>query len=205
LRTVISAVLVLVFGPALPMGADPILFAPTGRTLTTGQFRLEAAFSPSNDHGRYFWLGAGLKQLEVNAIRFERPTGGDENMINAQWSFLPETMLTPGVSFGARDIARETEEGLGVYLAVTKHLDAGAVIPLIEGFSATVGIGVGGIKGPFLGFEAKLPLGLFVQAEYDSRDVNAAAGWQPWERLRLKAYNLRDETLFGAELVPIAF
>jgi hypothetical protein len=202
----ISALIVLsLLQSAMPVTANPILFVPTGNMLTTGQFRAEAAFSPNNENGKYFWLGAGLLQFEANLIRFESPTGEKENLIGAQWNFLPETLLTPGISFGVKDIASESEEGIGGYLAITKHIPIGEAVSLVKDFSATVGVGVGGIKGLFAGFEAKLPLGFFVQGEYDSHDLNAAAGWQPINMFRVKAYSLRKEFFFGAELVPILF
>ena len=58
---------------------------------------------------------------------------------------------------------------------------------------------------PFCGFEAKLPGRFFVQGEYDSRDLNAAIGWQPVDLFRIKAYTIRSESYFGAELVPVTF
>ncbi len=189
-------------GPAV---ANPILFAPTGMTLTTGQFRAEAALSPGNDDGKYFWFGAGLMQFEANLIHFDNPNGDDQNLIGAQWSFLPETSLTPGVGLGVWDIADESPEGIGAYVAVTKRLPTDMVLPLLRDVSATVGVGVGGIRGPFAGVEAKLPLGFFVQAEYDSRDFNAAGGWAPIKLLRLKAYTLDGDFFYGAELTPISF
>lgn len=205
MKTALWMVSALVALSGVPAIANPILFAPTGNTLTTGQFRAEAAFSPDNEHGKYFWLGAGLLQFEANLIRFESPTGKKENLIGMQWNFLPETLLTPGISFGVKDIASESEEGIGGYLAITKHISTDTVVPLVKDFSATAGVGVGGIKGLFAGFEAKLPLGFFVQGEYDSHDLNAAVGWQPVSMFRVKAYSLRKDFFFGAELVPILF
>lgn len=203
-RTLLTAA-VIAFLVSTLAAANPILLAPSGSTLTTGQFRAEAALSPDNEDGRYFWLGAGLMQFEANLLHFEDPNGDDGNLIGAQWSFLPETALTPGVAFGVWDITSESDDGIAGYLAVTKSLPTNMVLPLLRDVSATIGLGLGGIKGPFAGVEARLPLGLFVQAEYDSRDFNAAVGWHPVKLFRVKAYTIHSDFYFGAELVPIVF
>ncbi len=192
----------IVVCPAL---ANPLILTPSGTTLTTGQFRAEAAFSPDDEHGKYFWFATGLMQLEASIIRYEPRGGQAENLINAQWCFIPETFFTPAVSFGAIDIAAESEEGPSGFLAVTKSVPIGRFLPVIQDFKATVGLGVGGMRGPFASFETKLPYGLFMQGEYDTRDFNGAVGWQPAPLFRLKAYSIRAEFYVGAELVPMSF
>ena len=184
---------------------NPLILIPTGTTLTTGQFRVEGAFSPSNEHGKYYWFATGFMRFEADLIRRERPGAAAENLIGAQWCFLPETFITPGVSFGGTDIASQSKEGIGAYLAATKHISTEAVAPFLKDFSATVGIGVKGIKAFFAGFEAKLPAGIFMQGEFDSRDFNGAVGWQPVPLFRVKAYSIRADFYYGAELVPITF
>lgn len=185
--------------------ADPLLFAPTGTTLMTGQIRAEAAFGPDDPDASYYWLSAGFQQFELSAVRAAYGSGADENIVGLQWSFLPETTLTPAVSFGVRDVASQSTEGIGIYGTITRHLPIGASSRLLKDLSVTAGIGIGGVRGPFAGVEVKLPWRLFVQAEYDSRDLNGAFGWEPLDRIRLKAYNIRREFFLGAELAPIRF
>ncbi len=198
-----SAVAVLCFASAV--WSNPLLLAPTGTTLSTGQFRIEGAFSPEDRSGKYFWLATGLMQFEASLTRAQNVVCRDANSLGVQWCFLPETFITPAVSFGATDIASQTKEGIGGYFAVTKHLSTGRVVPLVKEFSATLGLGAGGLRGPFASFEATLPAGLFVQGEYDTRNVNGAFGWQPASFFRLKVYSIRHDTYFGAELVPSVF
>lgn len=185
--------------------ANTILLAPTGTTLTTGQIRAEAAFSPGNDEGKYYWLGAGFQQFEARVIRFENAAGDHENQFGVQWNFLPETFLTPAISFGVTDITSQSQEGIGVYAAVTRHVNTGRLSPVLKELAVSGGIGLKGVNGPFFGVEAKLPLNTFAQVEYDSRNLNASIGWQPAELFRVKASSIRDEFYFGAELVPIQF
>jgi hypothetical protein len=203
LWVVVCGVVLLCLASAL--WANPLLLSPTGTTLTTGQFRVEAALSPDDRSGKYFWFVTGFMQFEASLIRAQNVAGKDANIFGAQWCFLPETFITPAVSFGATDIASQTDEGIAGYFAVTKHVCMDCVVPVIKEFTATLGLGVAGIRGPFASFEAKFPAGFFVQGEYDSRTLNGSVGWQPVSILRLKAYSIRHETYFGAELVPSVF
>lgn len=202
LKTILAACAALL---CVHAGADPLLLAPTGATLTTGQVRAAAALNPSDSQDRYFWLGAGLMQVELNVLRIERPNQTAENIVGAQWNFLPETIITPAVGFGVRDALSDSKEGIGVYGAVTRHLPAGPASRVLTDFAVTAGVGVGGIRGPFFGFEARFPSRLIAQGEYDSRDFNAAIAWQPIPLFRLKAYSIRSEFYLGAELAPIRF
>ncbi|MCX6345413.1 MAG: DUF4148 domain-containing protein [Armatimonadetes bacterium] len=195
----------LIICACIPASANYLLLAPTGTTLTTAQVRAEAALSPSGDNGQYYWLATGLMQVELNVLRFQ-PTEGDvQNRLGAQWNFLPETMITPAVGFGVTDVTNDSSNGSGFYVAVTKRLPMSRLPLIVKDLSITVGIGAGGIKGPFGSVEAHFPAGLFMQAEYDSHDFNGAVGWQPVSMFRVKAYTLHDETYYGAEFLPIQF
>lgn len=185
--------------------ADPALLAPTGVTLTTGQIRAAAAFSTEDSADRYFWLGAGLMQVEINLLRIESSGGASRNVLGAQWNFLPETMITPAVGFGVRDALSDSEEGFGIYAAVTKRLPVPALAATVQELAVTAGIGAGGIKGPFFSAEARLPSRLILQLEYDSRDLNGALAWEPVPPFRLKAYSIRSEFYLGAEIAPLRF
>lgn len=194
--------LVLVAVVICSAAANNLILAPTATTLTTGQLRAEAAL---NTDSRYYWFAAGILQYELSAIRQQRPGLAAQNMIGIQTSFLPETAFNPAVAIGVRDAASQSSEGIGVYAVVTKHLPVGPASVLVKDFAATVGVGLFGIRGPFGGFEAKLPMNIFVQGEYDSHDFNGAVGWQPISLFRVKAYTIRKEFFLGAELVPMSF
>lgn len=196
---------IVVLALLAPAHANPLILAPTATTLTTGQVRAEAALSLSNTNGHYYWLGTGLQQYELSAIGFQQRGGKIEGMVGLQASFLPETSLSPAIAFGVNDIASQSSDGIGLYAVVTKHLPVGPAAFLIHDFAATVGVGLFGIRGPFSGFEAKLPGKFFVEGEWDSHDFNAAVGWQPISLFRIKAYSIRGDTYFGAELVPMTF
>lgn len=197
--------IIAVFAAALPASANYLLLAPTGTTLTTAQVRAEAAISPAGNNGEYYWLGTGLMQVEINLLQRNPRGGKHQSRLGAQWSFLPETSLTPAVGFGVTDITSASPEGIAGYVAITKHLPVQKFTSFVTGFSVTAGLGAHGIRGVFGGFEAHLPYGLFVEGEYDSRNFNGAVGWQPIKLLRFKAYSIQHETFYGAEIVPISF
>jgi len=197
-------IMILILSAGATAQANPLILAPTAATLTTGQVRAEAALSSGNRDGHYYWLAAGLQQYELNAIGFQKRGERVQAAIGAQASFLPETSLSPGIAFGISDIASQWD-GVGVYAVVTKRLPVGESSPVIRELAATVGVGVLGIKGPFGGIEAKLAGKFFVQAEWDSHDLNGAVGWQPIGLFRVKAYSIRGDTYYGAEVVPVTF
>ena len=198
------AVLVLMLLAMLTSGsavANDLLLAPTGVTLTTGQDRAEAAL---NDNGKYFWLGTGFKAYELNVVHIDSNPDGNENLIGAQWNFIPETIFAPAVAFGVRDAASESKEGIGAYFAITRHLP----LPersILEDFGLTFGLGAVGIRGPFFGFQAELARHFLAEGEYDSQNFNAAVGWEAMPNFKIKAYIIRGEAYFGAQLERMDF
>ena len=205
MRKLIAAASLLTLTLISTASANNLILAPTGTTLTTGQLRAEAAISVNGSKSQYYWLGTGLQQFELNVTRFQKPGIDAENVVDIQWSFLPETVFTPAVAFGVNDLADQSGQGVGPYFAVTRSIPLGRRAFLLKKFSATVGFGLFGIRGPFGGFEAELPGRIVVQGEYDSRDYNAAIGWKPTDKIMLKAYTIRRENYVGAELVPVTF
>ena len=94
-----------------PVAANPIILAPSATTLTTGQVRAEAALSPNNNQGRYFWFGTGISQFEVNLIRYDQPNSKPQNSFGAQWDIMPQTMFSPAVAVGVTDISSLLAKG----------------------------------------------------------------------------------------------
>ncbi len=204
MRKLFVAILLILF-TLTPALANNLILIPTGTTLTTGQLRGEAAISVDGSRSQYYWLGTGLQQFEANITRVQKPGVDAENIVGLQWCFIPETIFTPGVAFGVNDLADQTRQGVAAYAVISRRLPLGERAFLLRSFTATVGFGGFGIRGPFFGFHAGLPADLFVQGEFDSRDFNGAIGWQPNETFRLKAYSIRRENYLGAEFVPMTF
>ncbi len=206
-KKLFTAALVGLFMSGLSLGicADPLILSPTANTLTTGQYRAEAAWRSDGSNGRLFRLGTGLQQYELNVLRLEKHDSRADNIVGAQWSFLPETSFNPAVAFGISDAGNQSDDGIGVYGVITRHLPIGKSSVFIKDFAATMGLGLFGIRGPFAGFEAKLPGKFFVQGEYDSHNLNGAVGWQPLKLFRIKAYTIDKDYYLGAELVPVFF
>jgi hypothetical protein len=116
-----------------------------------------------------------LPNVEVGVARHRMDAGENQTLFNAKWSFLPETVMTPGVAVGV--------EGLG-----DGHRSAYAVaskaLPL--GFRIHAGVGNGRYHGAFGAIEKTInPLSLITGnntfpattliAEYDGDGMNYGA------------------------------
>ena len=185
--------------------ANNLILIPTGTTLSTGQYRVEAVVNFDNSDNKIIHAAAGLKQLELNATHLGYEGGREENLLGAQWNFLPETFITPAIGFGVTDATSQTKEGFGVYAALTKSVPTTFVSRFVNKLSFTVGMGAKSINGLFGGFEAQLPLSLAAQVEYDGDNWNAALAWQPVKLFRFKVYSIKEKHYYGAELIPIEF
>lgn len=178
--------------------ADKLITMPTGRTLSTGQFRLEGAISDSDENGKRIELAGGLMQLEVNGRRIVYPNGKSEDIFGGQWNFLPETFITPAIGFGITDVFSQTAEGIGVYAATTKSFKIPGV-KFIKDISPTVGIGIKSIRGVYFGVDVTLSNHLFGQLEFDSEQWNNCFGFQLTDAIRLKISNIHNERFYGVE------
>lgn len=190
---------------ACPAWTDYAIFTPTGTTLGAGQFRAEVAAGANSDNGKYYWLGMGLMQCELNLISRAPEKGSSQNSFGAQIAFLPETFATPAVGFGVMGISSQTHRDVSGYAAITKTLPVGALGPLSDDVKATLGLALGGTNGLFGSVEASLPFGFFLQGEYDTRSINAAFGWRVAKIVRLKAYTINNDIFAGIELNTIRF
>ncbi|MDO8684188.1 MAG: hypothetical protein Q7N50_11975 [Armatimonadota bacterium] len=179
--------------------ADRIIFTPTGSLLDKGSIKAEAAFGPSDVViDRFYWVNVGLGKLELEGMRrVEALTGEEHDIISAELGILPETLLTPALGVGVRDIGDEIERGY--YAAVTKTVP---VIDKIPFFSTDIklhaGYGIDGFEGFFAGAEVGLPMKLRIAAEYDGDVTNAYLSWNGLPKTSLKVYSLDGDIFYGA-------
>jgi hypothetical protein len=117
-----------------------------------------------------------MKNVEIGLSSFEPDAGSRQNRMNAKWSIVPETVVTPGLAIGVEDINKEDERS--GYIVGSKAL------PL--GFRVHYGIGDGRYDGVFGSIEKTIsPIGILTGdsvfpattliAEYDGNDVNLGA------------------------------
>jgi hypothetical protein len=209
---VIVAFALLVALSVSQVQADRLILVPTGSVLNSGAIKAEAAFRSSNgdsifvpkDADQINWLNLGISRFELDARRLVRSDGMDKDTVGFEASVLPETLLTPAIGIGIRDITNELERGY--YLAVTKTVPLTNKLPTpIHDIKLHGGFGLKGeLDGIFLGAEAGLPMGLKVTAEVVDSKINASLGWSPISKITLKAYELDGKLFYGAD-AKIAF
>lgn len=175
--------------------ADRLVLTPTGSVLGRADLRGEAAFGP--DDTRLYWVNVGLGLVELEGSRMENDAGLKEDILSAEAALLPETILTPAVGVGVRDISDEIERGY--YVAVTKTVPLTDKIPFfLHDVKLHAGYGIDGINGLFGGAEIGLPMGFVLAGEYDGENTNASLSWEALPMVGLKVYSLDSEIFFGA-------
>jgi hypothetical protein len=211
MRITLLFVVMLVVLAATGAFADRLVLTPTGSVLDKGQVRAEAAFSGSDATGgilppaqndSIYWLSVGLGLVELEGARYQPPTGGARDIISAELGALPETIYTPAIGVGVRDIGNQSSDGRGYYLAISKTVPLSDKVPFmpIHDLKTHIGVGAKGIRGFFAGAEVGLPLKLNLSAEYDSRRFNAALTWDIIPKVGLKVYSLDGDIFYGANL-----
>ncbi|MDO8588709.1 MAG: hypothetical protein Q7T82_16900 [Armatimonadota bacterium] len=191
--------------------ADRLILIPTGSVLDSGAIKAEAAFGASDGDSIFVpknseqinWVSVGISRFEVDARRLVA-NGFDKITVGVEAGVLPETLVTPGVGIGIRDVTDELERSY--YLAVTKMLPLSDKVPLpIHDIKLHGGFGINGeLGGFFVGGQIGLPMNLVAYAEYDSENFNAALKWIPIPKIGLKVYTLDSEFFYGAD-IKLAF
>ena len=194
---VVFAVFAVVSGGAW---ADRLILAPKGEILPPGQFKIEGMLKPSGERPGVFWVNAGVGQIELEGMLYDNGTGKMKGSIGAEVQLLPETLLTPAVGVGIRDIADNGLQGRAEYLAVTKSIPTEGLKGLVYDVKLHVGVGLEGIDGFFAGAEAGLPYNLWLAAEHDSHGLNIAGGWSPTRNLQLRVSGLNGDAYLGLVL-----
>lgn len=117
-----------------------------------------------------------LKNVEIGVSSYDPDGGSRINRLNAKWSLVPESVVTPGLAIGVDDIGDKGERS--AYIVSSKAL------PL--GFRVHYGVGNGRYDGIFGSIEKTFnPVGALTGkdtfpattliAEYDGEDVNLGA------------------------------
>jgi hypothetical protein len=207
-RVVVIVALILLVALCVSQAqADRLILAPKGSLLDKGGVKAEIAFrssdgdsilTPSNAD-QIDWLALGLGRVEIEGRRLVRSDGMDKDTVGLELSILPQTMLTPAVGVGVRDITHELETSY--YLAVSMAVPAThtALLP-IHDIKVHGGFGINGeFNGLFLGAEAQFPLKITLAAETVDSKLNASFAWNGIPKVALKAYMLDGEFFYGAD------
>lgn len=178
---------------AVPAVAAPSVNGPTGLintpsadVLRPGQISL--GYYHLKDGGVGTFNTNLLPNLEIGVSGFRYDKEDNKNYLNAKFSVVPETVLTPGLAVGGEDIGNRSERSL--YAVASKAL------PL--GFRLHVGTGNGRFHGGFASLEKTInPLSIITGnsvfpattliAEYDGNTMNYGARLSIVSGLKLDA------------------
>jgi hypothetical protein len=204
MRKIVFGVLCALIVSAAPVFAAPSVHGSTGQInnpsadiLQQGQFAL----------GYYHLDGGGagvfnvpiLPKLELGVAGFRYDdTSSNKTYVNAKWSLLSESILTPGVAVGVEDMAAERERS---YYAV-----ASKALPF--GFRIHAGFGNGRFDGMFASLEKTInPVSVVsgnntfpattLIAEFDGRKMNYGARISIVPGLKVDAGWRNHATYFG--------
>jgi hypothetical protein len=202
---IISGVVVLTGLLLNVSNAENLILIPTGKTLSTGG--VQAGYlSKFGDDGKVYFANIGVSRLEIQAAKFQDFSNGDDpTAISAQISVLPETTFTPALAVGIRDISNETNSYNSLYgkrsyyIAASKKVPITGGIPLVfQDVSLHGGIGTDSLSGVFFGIEGVLPMGLHLNAEYDTDDVNVGLTYKIIPTLKADLSYIKGDMYYGA-------
>lgn len=177
-------------------GSTGLINTPSADVLREGQFSL--GYYNTNEGAVGIFNTNIAPKLEIGVAGFRYDNESDKNYLNAKFSLLPETVLSPGLAIGVEDVTDKTERS---YFAV-----ASKGLPL--GFRIHAGVGNGRYDGLFAGIEKTInPVSILTGnstfpattliAEYDGRDMNYGARMSIIPGLKLDAGWRHDKTYVG--------
>ncbi len=196
----ISCVLLLSAAPVLAApsvnGSTGLINNPSADVLREGEFSL--GYYHLKDGGVGIFNTNVLPKLELGVAGFRYDGQDNNNYINAKFSVLPETVLSPGLALGVEDISGSSKRS--AYAVASKAL------PL--GFRIHAGVGDGRFNGVFGGIEKTInPVSIITGnnafpattliAEYDGKNMNYGARMSIVPGLKLDAGWRNHDGYFG--------
>ena len=186
---------------ALPAAADRLILIPTGRKLLSSTVRLDFLAVPSRDRTQG-WIGTGLGEMFELEVSGERL---DSNRVLTSLNFaynymVPLTDLAPGISFGVQDALNVTEDGRGIYVAVTfrygnygEHNQDVPTELTIGLWNKAKGVAFGGARLPFSKH-------LMLVAEHDTMRLTAGFEISPVEGSSFRFLFRQDQVILGLQI-----
>jgi hypothetical protein len=196
----ISCVLLLSSAPVLAApsvnGSTGLINNPSADVLREGEFSL--GYYHLKDGGVGIFNTNLLPKLELGVAGFRYDGQDNKNYVNAKFSIVPETVLTPGLAVGVEDISGADKRS--AYAVASKAL------PL--GFRIHAGVGDGRFNGVFAGIEKTInPVSVITGsnafpattliAEYDGKNMNYGARMSIIPGLKLDAGWRNHDGYFG--------
>lgn len=178
-------------------GPTGMINTPSADALREGQFSL--GYHRMNEEKIGTFGISLMPNLEVGVAHHDFDNGGADNLFNAKWSVLPETVVTPGIAVGVEDIGNKHDR--------TAYAVASKALPL--GFRIHAGVGNGRYDGMFGAIEKTInPLSILTGdnafpattliAEYDGHNMNYGARMSIIPGLKLEAGWRDSKSYVGA-------
>lgn len=186
--------------------ADRLVRIPTAAKVPLGDARF-GYLQPLGARSEYrSYVGFGVTKAFEGEITVERSQRSSAALsCNLAYNLVaPLTNYTPGISFGVQDILDRTEDGRGFYLAVTYRLSVDETQMISAPVELTLGVGVGGFHGAFVGLVLPLSNQLKGVFEHDSRRLSAGLQWEPTRGLLLR-WGVQDDRGFASATVSARF
>lgn len=186
--------------------ADRLIGIPTGSKVPLGDARI-GFLQQLGDRERWSaYCGFGITKALDGEVTAER--GGRGSTVascNVAYNLVaPLINYTPGISIGVVDILDRTEDGRGLYVAVTYRLSAEETQLFSAPVELTLGVGAGAFHGAFVGLALPFSNELRGVFEHDSRRISAGFEWRPLSGLAIR-YGVRDDQGFASATVSLRF
>lgn len=186
--------------------ADRLILTPAPTTLFLGSTRAEAMQSLGQNPQSDVWASSGTQYAEVEVAGFHRQTRYAA-ALSVTTQILPESDYFPAIAIGMRDITDSTVHyrGLGyhgrsVFIVGGRTPTKFAASPYpIRNLSYSLGLGEGGLHGPFGSVSGDLLPKLRWVAEWDSRVFNEKLSYTLSTTWQLDAVRIGKSTLVGLE------
>jgi hypothetical protein len=181
--------------------ADRTVLGPNGDTLAPDSYRTEFALNPQSKFQNLVWLQYSTPQgIELETERLDL-TGEHKKgyALNIQYPITYALISTlPAISVGVRDLTGTGNEHGAFYIAATRSLAlSDRQRNFVREFKVDVGAGTGRIGGLFVGAQARLALGLRIQAELYKRQPNISVALPIARHLDARAYSLDSHLYYG--------
>lgn len=186
--------------------ADRLIGIPTGSKVPLGDARI-GFLQQLGDRERWSaYCGFGITKAFDGEVTAERAgKGSTVSSCNLAYNLVaPLINYTPGISIGVVDLLNRTDDGRGLYVAVTYRLSAEETQMFSAPVELTLGVGVGAFHGAFVGLVLPFSNGVRGVFEHDSRRISAGLEWRPLSGLAIR-YGVRDDQGFASATVSLRF
>jgi hypothetical protein len=180
--------------------ADRVVLMPAGSVLAANSFQMEYEVSPYRQYGNLTWLQYSLPQgIELELQRYDlEPDPRALYSFNVQYPLFYDIGNLPAVSVGVRDLLGTGNEHRSFYVAATRTFAlSDRQMHVLREFHLSAGFGTERMNGLFIGLQARLTLGLRINAEIYRQRPNVSIALPLVRNLQARASSLDGNIFYG--------